>query len=176
MGVDADLDKVTVYYDGTKVSEKSFPAGHLAGMDCGYTEPDAYVALNHKPESGNPQTTENSGGMRGTVADWRMYVGTKLTEQNMLALATTSTDSKQKKYQECQSRSGDGDDSSFKDMAGHDCNWYQATRKLAKGFCAADDVKKACPKHVVYPSTATTSQAMRFSGIRWVIVSCLWYL
>ena len=154
--LDADLDTATMYYDGVKVKEKKFPAGHIGGADCGYAGPNVFFALNHKPEVGDPTTTVNSGGMSGRVADWRMYVGTKLTEQDMLKLATTSADSTGVLHQRCQSRTGNSqpDDASFRDTAGHDCSWYQEAMQLelesggGKGpgsVCASASAKRACP-------------------------------
>ena len=61
--VDVDANTITTYYDGEQVTQKSFPAGHLAAMDCGYIGPDAFVALNFKPQYGDPQNTINSGSM-----------------------------------------------------------------------------------------------------------------
>ena len=152
--LDADADTVTMYYDGVKVQTKQFPAGHIGSVDCGYTAPEAFVALNMKPEFGNPSTAVNSGGMSGKVADWRMYVGTKLTAADVLKLASSSRDASGMLYQRCQSRGGSNaasqfaDDASFRDTSGKDCNWYQDARTKPGGsqVCSSPAVKIACAR------------------------------
>jgi len=115
--VDVDANTITTYYDGEQVTQKSFPAGHLAAMDCGYIGPDAFVALNFKPQYGDPQNTINSGSMTGRVADWRMYVGSKLSSSEIINLAENSKDSSGVLYRECANQHT-ADDSNFLDTAG----------------------------------------------------------
>jgi hypothetical protein len=137
--LDADADTITMYYDGIKVQTKQFPAGHIGSVDCGYTAPEAFIALNMKSEKGNPYTTVNSGGMSGKAADWRMYVGTKLTAADFHRLASLSMDSSGVLYQRCKSRAGSNresqfaDDSTFRDSSGKDCNWYKDARSKPGG-------------------------------------------
>jgi len=144
--IDTEDNKITTYYDGKQVAEKAFPPGHLASMDCDFNGPDAYVALNHKPVNGNPNTDAASNSMAGRAADWRMYVGTKITAPEMLVLATQSEDSHGFNYQECKTRDSAGDDATYADTAGHDCNWYRETRKGELGICSSRAVRTACPE------------------------------
>jgi hypothetical protein len=77
------------------------------------------------------------------VQDWRYY-REALSADQVRKLAYESVDGDGKNLRSCALPS-EGADTDFVDVNGHDCTWYQETRKTTPNICGAVEVQMKCP-------------------------------
>ena len=129
-------DVSCVYVDGIELRCEQQNTGSIADMDCDMNDPNtAYVGLNHRIP-GAYQTN-------GPVQDWRYY-REALTADQVRTLAYESVDGDGNNLRFCVLKS-EGEDTDFVDVNGHDCAWYQETRKVTPSICSAAEVQTNCP-------------------------------
>jgi len=129
-------DVTCAYLDGAEVLCQQQRAGTIGVMDCGMDDPNtAYVGLNHR--------IPGAIGTDGPVQDWRYY-REALSADQVRKLAYESVDGDGKNLRSCALPS-EGADTDFVDVNGHDCTWYQETRKTTPNICGAVEVQMKCP-------------------------------
>ena len=129
-------DVTCVYVDGTEVACEQQNTGSIADMDCGMNDPNtAYVGLNHRIPGAYQTDTP--------VQDWRYY-REALTADQVRTLAYESVDGDGNNLRACALES-EAADTDFMDVNGHDCAWYQETRKTTPNICSAAEVQTNCP-------------------------------
>jgi hypothetical protein len=129
-------DSTTFDTDGD--GKGDYQGGGVGRLDCGLNTADGYTALGHRVALGGEKP------YRGLVQDWRYYVGHALNATEIKAIATKSVDSVGKNLRTCTTRT-EGMDSTFKDIYGHDCSWYQKRINKFPELCASDTVRNKCP-------------------------------
>ena len=74
-------------------------------------------------------------GLKGAVQDWRYYLGTALTAEEVRKVAMETVVNGEN-LRTCE-MSQEGGDQIWLDINGHDCAWYQEMRKVRALACAA---------------------------------------
>ena len=69
-------------------------------------------------------------GLKGAVQDWRYYLGTALTAEEIRKVAMETVVDGQN-LRTCE-MSQEGGDQIWLDINGHDCAWYQEMRKVSR--------------------------------------------
>lgn len=129
-------DVTCLYVDGAELRCEQQKTGTIADMDCGMDDPNtAYVGLNHRIP-GQYQA-------EGPIQDWRYYREV-LSADQVRTLAYDSVDENGNNLRSCALQS-EGADTDFLDVNGHDCAWYQETRKVTPSICSAAEVQTNCP-------------------------------
>ena len=124
------------YLDGAEVLCEQQNTGSIRVMDCGMDNPEtAYVGLNHRIGAARQASSP--------VQDWRDYRKAVSTDQ-VRKLAYDSVDGDGKNLQTCVLTS-EGADNQYVDMNGHDCQWYEETRKTTPQICSTTEMQMNCP-------------------------------
>ena len=101
-------------------------------MDCNMDGPESYTGLGHRMPGAYPY--------KGPIQDWRYYHQALTAEQIYeIAMDTAGLVRRTCELQE------EGGDSTFSDILGHDCAWYETKRRTVPTICSAEDVQRECP-------------------------------
>ena len=151
-------DELCAYLDGIVIDCHELHAGSVGAMDCGMDDPTtSYFGLGHRlPGALQPLTV---------IQDWRYYRET-LTADQIKQLSFNSADGAGNILRSCK-MPAEGSDTAWKDINGHDCAWYQETKKSVPTICSTPEINHNCPiacqyaspcwmgRDVVAPSTYT---------------------
>ena len=125
---------VAAYVDGQLLGTSV--QDNINGMDCATTE-TSYLGFAHRAPGINRYT--------GELQQLRIYPGVALTVAEVAALHMESTDpSSGAKLREC-AFEDEGFDSTYLDIFGHDCAWFQTARAHNPHVCADPTVRTECP-------------------------------
>ena len=133
--LDVSADSASFYLDGKLLGSASLPPGTVASLDCDLTGDTAYTGLGH--------LAPGTRGLKGPLQDWRYYPGQVLSEKQVHQIAEDTAGPL--RLRTCEHDS-EGGDSTWRDLYGHDCEWYFHKRKQVPNICAPSRVRKKCPE------------------------------
>ena len=130
---DKDKDQTLHYLDGKLLGTTQHPPGTIAAMDCNMGATNAYVGLGHR--------LPGAYSYKGPIQDWRYYNTTALTADHIYEIAMDKNGPAQRTCV----LEDEAADSSFVDILGHDCRWFEEKSQTVPRICSTDQIKTACP-------------------------------
>jgi len=164
--MDAELGQVRAYMDGQRIGAVDYDTEMAKVLDC--PNDGAYVAMLHRA----PESHDYVGDMQ----QFHLFPGVALSDAQVAAIHAGSTDpTTGKPIREC-SFSDEGLDTSFRDLMGHNCAWFDEARQSNPAVCVAQELKAQCPvacgedrECYIPPSElASTAESSVWERVMWV--------